>query len=137
MITIRSLTNGRRGQSVQPETTAIDLRSGRPTKLTVLTQKLPFILGSLRVLNLTSPCASRARAQFANFNNEVAPWSWTVVCMFQIKCGDPYSSLRLCSHVRPARAGPMRGPSRGQRGAALTSRHQLPYALMYEDNPDS
>jgi hypothetical protein len=31
--------------------------------------------------------------------------------------------------------GAMRGPSRGQRGA-LTSRHQLPYALMYEDNPD-
>jgi urocanate hydratase len=28
------------------------------------------------------------------------------------------------------------GPSRGQRGAALTSRHQLLYALMYEDNPD-
>jgi hypothetical protein len=35
----------------------------------------------------------------------------------------------------PARAL-MRGPSRGQRGAALTSRHQLPYALMYEDNLD-
>jgi hypothetical protein len=32
--------------------------------------------------------------------------------------------------------GAMRGPSRGQRATALTSRHQLPYALMYEDNPD-
>ena len=31
----------------------------------------------------------------------------------------------------------MRGPSRGHRGAAaLTSRHQPSYALMYEDNPD-
>jgi hypothetical protein len=37
------------------------------TKLTVLTQKLPFILGNLRVLKLASPCASRARAQFCQF----------------------------------------------------------------------
>ena len=67
MITISGLTNGRRGQSVQPETTAIDPGSGRPTKLTVLTQRLPCILGNLRVLKLASPCASRARAQFCQF----------------------------------------------------------------------
>jgi hypothetical protein len=54
MITIPDLTNGRRGPSVQPETTAIDPGSGRPTKLTVLTQKLPFILDNLRVLKSAS-----------------------------------------------------------------------------------
>ncbi len=81
MITISGLTNGRRGQSVQPETTAIDPGSGRPTKLTVLTQRLPCILGNLRVLKLASPCASRARAQFCQFQQRGR------ALVFQIKSG--------------------------------------------------
>ena len=71
MITIPGLTNCRRGQSVQPETTAIDPGSGRPMKLTVPTQMRPEIG--------FPPARLERELNFANFNNEVASWCWTIV----------------------------------------------------------
>jgi hypothetical protein len=164
---------------MQPATTAIDPGARPQTMLTVLTQKPPFSTGNLRLLILAAPARLQRELNFANFNNEVAPWCWTIVCMFQIKSGgypkvsdptegsiEPRSLLELalvhslpgllrgdfdvparsntaclksggkfCSHA--SRTCPCLGRCEGRRGgSALTSRHQLPYALMYEDNPD-
>jgi len=56
---------------VQPETTAIDPGSGRPLKLTVPTQMRPEIG--------FPPARLERELNFANFNNEVASWCWTIV----------------------------------------------------------
>jgi hypothetical protein len=67
MIKIPGLTNGRRGQSVQPETTAIDPGSGWPTKADGADAKLAFILDNVARPEIGFPARLEREFSFANF----------------------------------------------------------------------